>query len=258
MEMAEIRHFIGAIVPIVPCFQDSFSNFSNFSRGRGGYSGSCTIAPITRCVITTVSPSRTGYGSVSTVAILRIMVSTHAVCEAFKGDVCMPMQGSWYHKGYGGAKSPWMKIERVRAHLREAIAWHNELLLDDRPAITVEDVMGRTRVAYIVACRADVMRRLRLDCKWSYPRIGAFLQRDHTTVLFHCAPVRDLATWTDRRAWLEFTRVQEVAAFRSVARDVDEFEAELATRKTMREMALMRRELKRSERYLREQPHAAE
>lgn len=167
-------------------------------------------------------------------------------------------KGSWYHKGYGGVKSPWMRIERVRAHLMEAIDWHNELAFDDRPLITVDDIMGRSRVPRIVACRADIMRRLRLDCGWSYPRIGALLQRDHTTVLFHCAPFRHLKTWSNRRAWLEHVRAQEVAAYRSVAPDVDAFEAELETRRLMREQALLRREARIAQRAELEVAHAAE
>ena len=158
------------------------------------------------------------------------------------------VRSSWYDGGYGGVKSPWMRIERVRHHVVEALRWHNELGRDEQPDITLDDVMGPSRVRRIVAARADIMRRLRLDCGWSYPRIGALMQRDHTTVLFQCSPVRHLKTWADRRQWLEYTRQREVAAFRSVAADVEAFEEELERRKLMREQALQRHQMKLAER----------
>lgn len=154
------------------------------------------------------------------------------------------LKGSWYHESYGGVKSPWMKIDRVRAHLLETLDWHYELVADDSPRITVEDVMGRSRKAHIVRARGDIIRRLRFDCKWSYPRIGAFMQRDHTTIMHHCVPFKGATTWSDRAQWLEFIRRQEVAEFRSVSPDVKSFEAELEVRKLMREQAILRQQMR--------------
>ena len=160
------------------------------------------------------------------------------------------IKSSWYHKDYGGVKSPWLKIDRVRAHIREVIDWHYELIVDDTPKVTVADLMSQSRLKYLVRARADVSRRLRFDLKWSFPRIAALMQRDHTTIIHHCQPYKGASTWSDRAKWLEFIRRQEVARLRSVARDVDEFEQELKVRALMREQYLLRKQLRKQ--------HAAE
>lgn len=66
---------------------------------------------------------------------------------------------------------------------REVIWWHNQLYGHE---ITLAQVRSKTRVAPIVAARADCMRRLREVRGWSYPVIGKWFGGfDHTTVMHH-------------------------------------------------------------------------
>lgn len=49
--------------------------------------------------------------------------------------------------------------------------------------VPVWDILGRGRCSRMVAARQEVMRRCRL-AGYSYPQIGKYLGRDHTTVLY--------------------------------------------------------------------------
>jgi chromosomal replication initiation ATPase DnaA len=55
---------------------------------------------------------------------------------------------------------------------QSGIAWH--------------EVMGRSRFRHVVRVRAAICVALR-ERGWSFPRIGAFLGLDHTTVMHHCS-----------------------------------------------------------------------
>ena len=46
------------------------------------------------------------------------------------------------------------------------------------------DLLGHDRFGHFVAARREAMLRLR-EAGFSYPQIGAFLGRDHSTVVFH-------------------------------------------------------------------------
>lgn len=46
------------------------------------------------------------------------------------------------------------------------------------------DILGRDRFGHFIAARREAMVRLR-EAGFSYQRIGEFLGRDHSTVVFH-------------------------------------------------------------------------
>lgn len=46
-----------------------------------------------------------------------------------------------------------------------------------------EEVFGRSRSKRCVQARAQVAKELRYGMGWTYPHIGRFLQRDHTSVM---------------------------------------------------------------------------
>ena len=76
-----------------------------------------------------------------------------------------------------------LPAQQTRDLIDEVLWWHNAL---GNP-VTVKDIMGRNRSIYVMAARADCMRRLRDVRGWSYPRIGKYFGgMDHTTALHHC------------------------------------------------------------------------
>lgn len=53
-----------------------------------------------------------------------------------------------------------------------------------RHGLTYAQLMGPSRYSHIVRARAELYRVLRAaPYRWSYPAIGAFVGRDHTTVI---------------------------------------------------------------------------
>lgn len=46
------------------------------------------------------------------------------------------------------------------------------------------DLLGRDRFGHFIAARREAMVRLR-EAGFSYPQIGRFLGRDHSTIVFH-------------------------------------------------------------------------
>ena len=88
----------------------------------------------------------------------------------------------------------------TRSLIGEIIWWHNQT---GNP-VTIEDIFSRNRAVYVMAARADCMRRLRETRGWSYPRIGKYFGMDHTTVLHHCnkqvVAQKSTETWAVRRA----------------------------------------------------------
>ena len=53
-----------------------------------------------------------------------------------------------------------------------------------RHGLTAADIRGPARTKCIVAARHEAMAACRAEGIWSYPRIGMFFNRDHTTVLY--------------------------------------------------------------------------
>jgi len=49
--------------------------------------------------------------------------------------------------------------------------------------LRVSDITGRSRLRPIVIARQEVMYRCRSEADKSYPQIGRFLSKDHTTVI---------------------------------------------------------------------------
>jgi len=64
--------------------------------------------------------------------------------------------------------------------LEDIIFWHR---MGGSP-VTARDIFSRCRFRHVVIARADFMKRLR-EKGWSYPKIGAFFNMDHTTVMHH-------------------------------------------------------------------------
>lgn len=75
--------------------------------------------------------------------------------------------------------------DKTRDIVMEVIWWHNRAY-KHKPEITYADIISRCRIAAIVHCRADCMRRIREVRGWSYPRIGRYFGgMDHTTCIYH-------------------------------------------------------------------------
>ena len=52
--------------------------------------------------------------------------------------------------------------------------------------VTPDEIISQDRRTYIVRARRAAMRRVRLELKLSYPVIGSYFNRDHTTVIHAC------------------------------------------------------------------------
>jgi chromosomal replication initiation ATPase DnaA len=89
--------------------------------------------------------------------------------------------------------------EFTRALIDEIIWWHNQT---GNP-VTYEQIMSPARDRYISRARHDCMRRIRRVRAWSFPRIGRYFGRDHTTVLHAMnrdAYIARRAKWNLKRA----------------------------------------------------------
>ena len=53
---------------------------------------------------------------------------------------------------------------------------------------TLEEVFSRSRQPHLVRARRRFYQHLRNQLGWSYPAIGAFVGRDHTTILNAFSP----------------------------------------------------------------------
>lgn len=60
-----------------------------------------------------------------------------------------------------------------------------------RNEVSVADIMSASRKAPIVAARQMAMYRLRANLGLSYPAIGKFFNRDHSTVMHACQKVKE-------------------------------------------------------------------
>ena len=50
--------------------------------------------------------------------------------------------------------------------------------------IPAAEILSEMQDARIIPARHELMYRLRREALWSYPRIGRFCNRDHTTCMF--------------------------------------------------------------------------
>lgn len=138
-------------------------------------------------------------------------------------------------KGYraemSGARSPWLKIPRVAAIVREVMSAHNEGLVPSAQ-MTVEEVFSASRERRLVITRADIMRRLRTEARWSYPRIAALFGRDHSTVMYQVkrAAVDDHGLPSVREQWLAAEYQRHLYLGDTLATSPDEYRSELARR----------------------------
>lgn len=102
----------------------------------------------------------------------------------------------------------------------EVIWWHNQL---GRYEITLADVRGPSRLAPIVACRADCMRRIRHVRGWSYPVIGKwFGGRDHSTAMHHIEKTQVATAQIANRARLSISELRAKADHASYRRKLRE------------------------------------
>jgi hypothetical protein len=70
--------------------------------------------------------------------------------------------------------------QRTLAECRAIIAFHRH---SHGGAVTFAEVLGTSRARPVVVARAEIAKWLRNTKHWSYPVIGRFLRRDHTTVM---------------------------------------------------------------------------
>lgn len=75
--------------------------------------------------------------------------------------------------------------DQTRDLCEEVIWWHNQLYGWD---ITLQEIRKHSRLAPVVACRADCIRRIRERKGWTLSRIGRWLGGfDHSTIAHHMA-----------------------------------------------------------------------
>jgi hypothetical protein len=79
------------------------------------------------------------------------------------------------------APRPVTPRDRTREMLDEVLWWHAQFGI----AVTYEQIMQPNRILHVCMIRADCMRRLRFERKWSYPRIAQYFGMDHTTIMSH-------------------------------------------------------------------------
>lgn len=72
---------------------------------------------------------------------------------------------------------PWFPDHRIGARTLAAVAAER--------GVTVQEIMGRSKIRAIARARQEVCRRL-VEHGWSFPRVGRFLGLDHTTVIHAC------------------------------------------------------------------------
>lgn len=77
--------------------------------------------------------------------------------------------------------------------------------------VTAGDILGHSRVSFVIRPRQVLMYLLRTDLKMSYPKIGEFLDRDHSTVTYSCRKILGDQT-TDSILTKEIRQFQEVLA----------------------------------------------
>lgn len=81
------------------------------------------------------------------------------------------------------SSNPFLEVdESVKAALRWPPKERITEILKDT-GYTVTDIKGRSRVQKLVRLRQHICWVLHKEFKWSYPRIGKYIQKDHTTVL---------------------------------------------------------------------------
>lgn len=99
--------------------------------------------------------------------------------------------------------------DNTRALCEEIIWWHNQLYGWD---ITLQEVRSKTRLAPVVACRADCMRRIREARGWTYSYIGRWFGGfDHSTVSHHMAKDRPVARPIKNAEGLTITQLRDKA-----------------------------------------------
>jgi hypothetical protein len=70
---------------------------------------------------------------------------------------------------------------KTRRLMDDVLRWHAHF----GNHVTWEQVMSDNRCAHVVVVRGDCIRRLHAGKKWSYPQVGQYFQRDHTTIMHH-------------------------------------------------------------------------
>jgi chromosomal replication initiation ATPase DnaA len=83
---------------------------------------------------------------------------------------------------------------RVRRKSAQALAEQ----VARRHGISVEELFARKRMRHLFVARAELYRLLR-DQGWSLPAIGAFVGRDHSTVMMALLPVEQMRAKRLRR-----------------------------------------------------------
>jgi hypothetical protein len=71
------------------------------------------------------------------------------------------------------------------------------------------EILNETREVRIAFPRQVLMYLLHEDCKWSFPKIGQALDKDHTTVLHGHQKVREQQK-TDAELWVDLKKIREL------------------------------------------------
>lgn len=88
----------------------------------------------------------------------------------------------------------------------KAIAARHRTIVTNRP-LTLKDIRGPLRWKEIVKARAEVAKFLREERGWSFPQIGQFLDRDHTSIMHLLKPAESRAAKREAyRRWINKNR----------------------------------------------------
>lgn len=118
--------------------------------------------------------------------------------------------------------------DNTRALCEEVIWWHNATYGWD---ITLQEVRSKSRLAPVVACRADCMRRIKDARGWTYSYIGRWFGGfDHSTVSHHMAKDRPASRPIKNSEGLTIQQLRDKASH-------DYWRKKLMTTKKLREAA---------------------
>lgn len=89
-----------------------------------------------------------------------------------------------------------MRLESTRIRdmpkVEDAIERRIVQILDSHD-LTYRDIASPARYATLGNCRAEIAHYLRDECHWSFPRIGKWMRKDHSSVVY----------MLERRGWFK-------------------------------------------------------
>lgn len=114
------------------------------------------------------------------------LINTAARFERFRANIlafCLSARFSHEWSSYSDEVRP--RVRRARTFPKTiSFSEISAIALRSHPGITLEDIQGRSRCAAIMAARKHAIRLIKdMRPDASYPDIGRFLNRDHTTIM---------------------------------------------------------------------------